>query len=168
MRTGRPTKFLKCYVPMAARAARLGYTQAEIADFLDVGIRTLERWIVAYPDLRRALKELGSEADRRMERSLYERGMGVRVVEQQAIKVKTGKDSEKVEVVQVERQLPGETTAMIFWLKNRRKELWRDRYEFQNDQPYNPTWHDPTATPTGYERKPAPMKTNGHGNGQAT
>ena len=122
-KVGRPTKYTPAYVSWAEKCARRGLTNVEIAQFLDIGVATLERWAIAYPEFRSALKCANAAADDRVERSLY----------RQAI--------------------VGNVTACIFWLKNRRREQWRDRYEFQNEGNFTPTWHDPTARPEGYDRK---------------
>lgn len=39
----------------------------------------------------------------------------------------------RVEVQRVDKEMPGDTTAQIFWLKNRRPDKWRDRREVQNE-----------------------------------
>lgn len=137
-KTGRPTSFRAQFVEQGQKLAAIGATDAEIADFFGVSVRTLYRWIQDHEDFRHALK-LGKEpADDRVERALFERARGYAFVEQQAIKVKrvrygkTGKrtsEVESVEVVEVRRQAPPDTIACIFWLKNRRRQDWRDKFD---------------------------------------
>lgn len=91
---GRPTKYQPIFARQAGKCAQHGLTQAEIADFLEVDVSTVERWMIAYPEFCGAIKENGSIADDRVERSLYETALG------------------------------GNVTAQIFWLKNRRRRDW--------------------------------------------
>jgi hypothetical protein len=48
--------------------------------------------------------------------------------------VKRGKDKADLQVVAAlyKKALAGDTTAMIFWLKNRRPEEWRDRHDLEH------------------------------------
>lgn len=58
--------------------------------------------------------------------------MGMKVKVQQAIKVKDvffdeeGRrcEKERVEIVELDQEVPPDTTAGIFWLKNRKPEQW--------------------------------------------
>jgi Homeodomain-like domain len=51
---GRPTKFKPEYVRLAKFMAQRGATQDEIADCFGVTTRTLQNWLVAYPELQSA------------------------------------------------------------------------------------------------------------------
>jgi hypothetical protein len=147
---GRPTKYCVAYVKLAARAARAGFTQTQIARFLDVDDSTLERWIVAYPAFRGAIKDSGLIADEGVVRTLYERARGFTKRSTRQVMTKEG----EVRTLVDEQYFPPDTSACIFWLKNRQKELWRDRYEHVMDQDFKPVAHDPTQRPEGYSRKP--------------
>ena len=48
--------------------------------------------------------------------------------------IKRGKDKADIQVVGAlyKKAMGGDTTAMIFWLKNRRPEEWRDRHEYDH------------------------------------
>ncbi len=110
-----------------------GATDAELADELDISIRTLYRWQARYPEFCQALKAGKQPADDRVERSLFHRANGYEWDEAQPIKLKEVlyeagkrvKETERVEVVMVHHVAPPDTTAAIFWLKNRRPERWR-------------------------------------------
>jgi hypothetical protein len=68
---------------------------------------------------------------------LHQRAMGFEYEEAQAHKLKTVeyengkrlKETERLEIIMVKRVVPLDTTACIFWLKNRRKVEWRERQE---------------------------------------
>jgi hypothetical protein len=126
---GRPSDYKPEYAEQAVKLCRLGATDIELAEFFDVSVRTIHRWKSEYEEFCHSIKAGKEHADNRVERALYERASGYAFVEQQAIKVKTGQYTEAVEVVDVERQMPPETPACIFWLKNRKAAEWRDKVE---------------------------------------
>jgi hypothetical protein len=57
---------------------------------------------------------------------------GYNFVEEQAHRIKVEQFKDEVEVVKVERHQPADTTAAIFWLKNRRKDQWRDKMDHEH------------------------------------
>jgi len=126
MAAGRPTDYREAYAEGASKLARLGATDAEIADFYNVSVATIYRWKNVHPKFCEALKVGKVEADDRVRRALYHRAVGY---EQEAVKIfmPAGKD-EPVYAPYTERIAP-DTTAAIFWLKNRDPENWRDRKE---------------------------------------
>lgn len=126
---GRPTAFLPEYAQQAAKLCGLGATDDEMADFFGVHRSTIYRWKLDHPGFCDAIKSAKDVADERVERSLYQKATGYNVTEEQAVKTKVGQFEEKVEVVEIEKHIPADTTAAIFWLKNRRKEQWRDKNE---------------------------------------
>lgn len=123
------SKFQDIFIKQAKLLARRGADDNELAEFFGVTARTVRNWRHAYPEFAEATRVGKGEADDRVERSLYERAVGYRYVEQQAIKVKVEKDREAVEIVEVEKMMPPDTVAMQFWMKNRRPAEWRDRRE---------------------------------------
>lgn len=126
----RPTEYREEYADGARKLARLGATDAEIADFFEVDVRTIYRWKNAHGEFCQALKAGKDEADTRVERALYHRAVGY---EQEAVKIFMPAGADKpVYAPYVERVQP-DTTAAIFWLKNRRPEEWRDKRELVGD-----------------------------------
>lgn len=121
MPAGRPTAYKPEYAEQAEKLCRLAATDIEIADFFDVDVRTINRWKEAHPEFCHSLKTGKELADERVERSLYARATGyehdevdIRVVGQEIVKTP------------IRKYYPPDTTAGIFWLKNRRKEQWRE------------------------------------------
>lgn len=106
-----------------------GATDDELADFFKVHRSTIYRWKLIHPEFCDAVKTGKTAADERVERSLYQKATGYNVTEEQAVKLKVEQYKEEVEVVQVEKHVPADTTAAIFWLKNRRSQDWRDKQE---------------------------------------
>src|SRR5271166_236510 len=73
---GRKSLFREEYILIAKAAARFGAIEEEIADELNIGITTLERWKKYYPEFRGALKLAKEVANEMVERSLYQRAVG--------------------------------------------------------------------------------------------
>jgi len=119
---GRPSKFREEFVEQGAKLTRMGATDAQLADFFKVTLSTLYLWKVQHDGFSEALKRGKDEVDAQVEQSLFRRAMGYT------------HDSEKIfqsfgAVVRAKTQehYPPDTTAMIFWLKNRQPEKWRDK-----------------------------------------
>lgn len=126
---GQPTKYRpEAHVPWGVSLARRGCTVAEIAEAFGVSERTVYRWSKAHPEFCQALNESRSEADEAVVESLYAKACGnSRRVTKKKREVldSSGRKVKLTEVI--EETLPPDTTAMIYWLKNRQPELWRDR-----------------------------------------
>lgn len=117
----RPTSYKPEFVETARELCAQGATDREVAHALDIAESTLYVWQNKYPEFAEALKVSKAIADDRVERSLYRRAVGYSF---DAVKIfQNGTQIPYVEHV------PPDTTAMIFWLKNRRKAQWRDRTE---------------------------------------
>ncbi|UHC16054.1 hypothetical protein LRS73_26845 [Methylobacterium currus] len=119
---GRPSSYREPFAKQAEKLCALGATDDDLADFFEVSVRTVLRWKVEFPAFCQALKDGKAGADDRVERSLYQRAVGY------------SHDAEKImqhqgEVVRAayREHYPPDTTAAIFWLKNRRPEQWRDK-----------------------------------------
>ena len=126
MPAGRPTAFKPEYVEQAKKLAELGATDRELAEFFYVSESTLYLWKHTQPEFSEALK-LGKEAsDARVVQSLYRRAIGY---SHDAVKIMTV-DGSVQEVPYVEHY-PPDTTAGIFWLKNRDPDRWRDKRELE-------------------------------------
>lgn len=126
---GRPSVYDPSFAIDAAAHCARGATDDELAELFGVNRSTIYRWKLEHEDFCNAIRTGKDLADERVERALYQRATGYEVTEQQAIKVKVDRDQEKVEVVEVKKHVPASDTAGIFWLKNRRKDTWRDKTE---------------------------------------
>lgn len=124
---GRPTKYKKEYDKQAEKLCLLGATDAQLADFFEVAESTLYLWKKEHKSFSEALKAK-SFSDDAVERSLYQRAIGHEVVET------TEKQSENGYEKTTKTKMVADTTAMIFWLKNRRPEKWRDKVEQEEKQ----------------------------------
>lgn len=102
-----------------------GKTDRQISEMIGVSERTITNWKISDEKFFLSLKSWKSEADEKVEKSLYKRALGFKYTYE---KEKVLSDGRKVLYKETE-YYPPESTAMIFWLKNRQPENWRDRKE---------------------------------------
>jgi hypothetical protein len=124
MTAGRPTSFKPEYVEQARKLAQLGATDREAAEFFEVAESTLYLWKHTQPEFSEALKVGKETADARVEQSLYRRALGY---SHDAVKMHAVEGT--VVSTPYTEHYPPDTTAAIFWLKNRRPDAWRDKTE---------------------------------------
>lgn len=123
----RPTKYREEFNQQAEKLCKLGATDIELADFFGVNVATLHRWKNEYPEFCDALRVGKETADNRVERSLFAKANGY---EHDEVDIRVVAN----EVVQtpIRKFYPPDTTACIFWLKNRRPDNWRDKQEHEH------------------------------------
>ena len=121
---GRPTDYRQEYAEQAKKLAEHGLTDQELADFFEVDVRTIYRWKVAFPEFSQSLKLGKDEADDRVERSLYHRAVGY---SHDSVKIFNSEGTPLI--VPYREHFPPDNASAIFWLKNRRPDVWRDRQE---------------------------------------
>lgn len=105
--------------------ARNGLTDEQIAHNCGVSRSTLSLWKASFSDISDALKKGKEVVDAQVENALLQRALGYDVEETR----EECSDKDGTKTVTTHRHVPGDTTAQIFWLKNRRPEKWRDRRE---------------------------------------
>jgi len=121
-RTGRPPKYREEFVDQARKFCMLGATNDDLARLFEVGLSTLNRWIAEIPAFRDAIKAGREIADAEVASKLFHRACGyshpaVKIMQSDGIPV----------VVDYTEHYPPDATSMIFWLKNRRPDLWREK-----------------------------------------
>lgn len=118
---GRPTKYRAEFASQATKLCALGAIDADLADFFGVNTSTIWRWAGTHAGFCKALKAGKSLADDRVERALYQRAVGF---EHDAVKIMQYEGSPVI--VDYREKVAPDTTACIFWMKNRRPKEWRD------------------------------------------
>lgn len=105
----------------------MGATDAQLADFFEVSVSTINLWKVEHPEFSESIKVPKSQANERVAQSLYRRAMGYEHDEVD-IRVVQG------ELVQtpIRKYYPPDTAAAIFWLKNRDPDEWREKVELEH------------------------------------
>ncbi len=105
--------------------ARDGLTDDQIAKNMGISRKTLSEWKLKYTPIGDALKKSKELADREVENALYKRAIGYEYTETKT--VISDKDGVKTETVV--KQVAPDVTAQIFWLKNRKRDQWRDKID---------------------------------------
>lgn len=126
---GRPSEYKDEFVEQATKLAKLAATDVEIADFFGVTVRTLYSWKNRYPEFLHALKAGKEESDNRVERSLFQRATGY---EQDAVKIFMPSGASEPVHAKYREVIAPDTTACIFWLKNRKPAEWRDKQDHEH------------------------------------
>lgn len=124
---GRPSSYKPEYAEQAKKLCLLGCIDRDLAAFFDVTEQTINNWKTEFPEFFEAIKAGKTVADAEVATRLNQRARGYEWVEEQAFKVKCGKDQERIEIVEVTRSVPPDPTSAIFWLKNRRRGDWADK-----------------------------------------
>ena len=122
---GRKSEYRIEYADQALKLCLLGATDKELSEFFSVSEQTLNKWKKDYPEFLESLKKGKNIADANVASSLYTRAIGYNC---KATKFATsnGKITDSKEFIE---HYPPDTTAAIFWLKNRQPEKWRDKKE---------------------------------------
>lgn len=112
--------------------ARRGLTDKEIAHNVGVSERQFTRWKNDYPSILSALKRGKEITDLIVEGALYKRACGYEYEEitteiEDLPPNKKGEVRQKKHIKKTKKFVPPDVTAQIFWLKNRRPDLWRDK-----------------------------------------
>lgn len=116
--------------------AREGLTDEQIAKNMGIAAQTLYDWKKKFPEISESLKESKEVVDAMVENALLKRALGYEydeITEEPRFDKKTGK-MEMTVTKKVRKKVLPDTTAQIFWLKNRKPDLWRDKPEPTQDQ----------------------------------
>lgn len=105
--------------------ARDGLTDEQIADNIGISRSTLNSWKDKYSDISDTLKRGKEVVDRQVENALLKRALGYEYTETTREYI-PGLDEMKT-TKKVTKQVAPDTTAQIFWLKNRKPDKWRDK-----------------------------------------
>ena len=106
-----------------------GLTNSQIAKNMGVSERTLYGWLKRYEVLSENLNNGKALADREIENSLYKRALGYEIQEEKiTIEELNGVVKKKKQIIK--KHVPGNVTAQIFWLKNRKSKEWRNNEGF--------------------------------------
>jgi len=127
---GRLSEYKKEYAAQAKRLCMLGLTDKELADFFEVTEPTINRWKKDYKEFNLSLKNGKVVADAKVAESLFKRATGF-----SHSSVKIFNDNGRPLKVPFVERFPPDTTAGIFWLKNRRRTGWKDKHDVGLENP---------------------------------
>lgn len=134
MPAGRPTLYKEEYNEQADKLCKLGATDADLADFFNVNEDTINEWKKVHPKFSESLKAGKMLADANVAQRLYERAMGFEHDSEEIKIISVGGQDGGSEIVRVpiRKIYPPDSTAAIFWLKNRCPKEWRDKQETEH------------------------------------
>ena len=108
--------------------ARDGLTDEQIATNIGITAKTLYDWKKKYSNICEALKRGKDVVDRQVENALLKRALGY---EYEEVREKF-EDGEITEITVTKKEVIPDTTAQIFWLKNRKPDKWRDKPGYED------------------------------------
>ena len=123
---GRPSKYEEYVKPRLLEITALcrdGYTMEDIAKKLGIAKGTLYEYQNKYKELKDALKKGREVADIEIENALFKSALGYTVEET----VKEEDEEGNIKIKTIKKYIVPSQTAQIFWLKNRKPDIWNDR-----------------------------------------
>lgn len=124
--------------------ARDGLIDEQIAENIGINPATLYEWKKRYPKISESLKKGKEVVDIQVENALLKRALGyeyTEVTQEVCENAETGEMELRV-TKKVTKEVVPDTTAQIFWLKNRKPNEWRDKQnmelsgELKTNNPY--------------------------------
>lgn len=118
--------------------ARDGLTDVQIAQKMGIGVSTLSKWKVRFVEIGEALKDGKEAVDMLVENALLKRALGFEYDEitTERVRIRGGYEDdndppefEMVETKRVRKMVIPDTTAQIYWLKNRKRDVWKDNHD---------------------------------------
>ena len=113
--------------------ARAGLIDEQIAENIGINTSTLYEWKKRYPEISESLKKGKEVVDIQVENALLRRALGyeyTEVTQEVCENAETG-EMELHVTKKVTKEVIPDTTAQIFWLKNRRPDKWRDKQDME-------------------------------------
>lgn len=134
-RKGLYEELVKPFLLQVEAWARDGATDEIIYKKLGIGKDAFYRYKKEKKEFSDALKKGKEIVDIEVENALLKKALGFKETVKKAVKVKRveydngRRELEKEEVVMVNEEVyvPPDTASIVFWLKNRRPDKWRDK-----------------------------------------
>lgn len=115
------------FAEYARHMCRLGATDGDLARAFGVSIKTIESWQARWLEFNEATRIGKGEYDDQVERRLAMRAMGYSY-ESEKIFCHNG----EIIRVPITEHVPPDTGAAIFWLKNRKRGVWKDKFDHEH------------------------------------
>lgn len=129
LKTGRPSDYRPEFCAQGAKLCALGAIDKDLCEFFGIVLQTLYNWREAHPEFLEACLRAKHEADSAVTRRLYERAMGYT---HKAVKIFMPAGAKEPVYAEFEQHYPPDTQAATWWLKNRRPDLWKDKFETEH------------------------------------
>lgn len=112
--------------------ARAGLTHNQMAELIGICRKTLNNKLDEDHQFKREFYHAKTIADVNVEESLYRGATGYTIKQQEAKVVLDGKDlGSHVELVEVEKHIPGDYNKQRLWLMNRRPDRFKDKQQLE-------------------------------------
>lgn len=108
--------------------ARDGLTDEQIAQNMGIAYSTFRSWRDKFSAISAVLKKGKEVIDRQVENALLKRALGY---EYEEVKEKF-EGGVLTERTVTKKEVVADTTAQIFWLKNRKPDKWRDKPAYED------------------------------------
>ena len=125
---GRKPLYKPEYIQVAKAMAAIGAIDKDIAEALGVCETTINAWKKEHVEFYEALKESKEEFDTKVVHSLFERATGYSHPDTHISNFQG-----EITVTPITKHYPPDPTSMIFWLKNRQSQDWKDKHEIGTD-----------------------------------
>ena len=123
-------KYEKDFPLKAEEMARDGMIDKDIAVSLGISEETFYQYLKKFPEFSEALKRGKSPVNVKVENALLKRALGYEYTEKTIEAIVDSKGNASGQRIKTTtKHIPSDTTAMIFWLKNRKPNAWADRQE---------------------------------------
>jgi hypothetical protein len=130
-RKTKPSLYNPEWMPNVAKfMCQRGATMSELAQAFKVADCTLYEWLNRYPELHEAVQIGVDTFNPRVERALAERAIGFFVTLREEVR---DPETGKVLAPAQRQYFPPDPTSMIFFLKNRMKEKYRDVHKVETE-----------------------------------
>jgi hypothetical protein len=108
--------------------SKLGLSDAEMADFFGVTVRSWREWRASYPEFEIALDSWREDANAKVERKLFERAVGHTVEEEILAYDKEIGDFARTKTL---KYYPPDVKAQQYWLNNHAPEKYKNKQEVE-------------------------------------
>ena len=102
----------------------MGLTNEQIAKNIGINADTFYTWLKKYPEISESIKKGKAPIDFEVENALFKRAIGYEYEEIETI-IEEIDGKQRKRIKKIKKVALPETSAMIFWLKNRKPEQWR-------------------------------------------
>lgn len=131
---GRPSKFDGINLELVQYMYESGATDVQVAEKINITRQSLDNWKKKHPSFFASLKDWKIEADKTVEKSLYQRACGYTTNETKVFCNPAG----MITTHEMKKHYAPDPTSMIFWLKNRQPDKWREKQEVEHSSGSEP------------------------------
>jgi len=112
---------------LAYKFCMLGATNEDLARIFEVAVSIVGNWLREFPDFKEAVNKGRAVADADVAERLFERATGYSCEATRYFQSPDGPQP-----VKFMKHYAPDTAACIFWLSNRRRDLWREKIEHEH------------------------------------